>query len=234
MYALLLFALIAGLCGRRGGGIFSPSPPAPPSLPPPPDYGGGEVDPDITDLLEPQSGTSPPAWPQVVPRGLPRFPGPGWEFDNPPSPRVVARAKALVNPLWAKGDGWWRIERTGGRWTAYRAEIVSSGKKGVVVYRVKRGGAARRPATPPAIDRELMSTNPTGPAMPVLRRGAGQPPAAPMHQVRLVQQQLGVTPANGRFGPLTEAAVRKYQTANGLKSDGIVGPETWNALLQRA
>jgi hypothetical protein len=37
---------------------------------------------------------------------------------------------------------------------------------------------------------------------------------------------------DGRFGPSTEAAVEGFQAAHGLLVDGIVGPDTWAALLR--
>jgi hypothetical protein len=37
---------------------------------------------------------------------------------------------------------------------------------------------------------------------------------------------------DGKFGPLTEGAVMKYQSQYGLKVDGIVGPQTWKSLWE--
>jgi peptidoglycan hydrolase-like protein with peptidoglycan-binding domain len=48
--------------------------------------------------------------------------------------------------------------------------------------------------------------------------------------IREVQAKLGVEPANGNFGPLTEAAVREFQRVRGMVADGIIGPKTWAAL----
>jgi putative chitinase len=48
--------------------------------------------------------------------------------------------------------------------------------------------------------------------------------------VKKLQEKLGVE-AIGKFGPKTEAAVRAWQKANGLKDDGIVGDATWSKLF---
>jgi len=40
-------------------------------------------------------------------------------------------------------------------------------------------------------------------------------------------------PADGDFGGLTEAAVKQFQSANGLPDDGIVGPDTLKALVEQ-
>lgn len=48
-------------------------------------------------------------------------------------------------------------------------------------------------------------------------------------EVMCLQTKLGIT-ADGKFGPMTAAAVRAFQTANGLSADGIVGPMTRSVL----
>lgn len=44
--------------------------------------------------------------------------------------------------------------------------------------------------------------------------------------VQFWQKFLGIT-VDGKFGPATETATKNYQTAHGLKADGIVGANTW-------
>ncbi len=48
--------------------------------------------------------------------------------------------------------------------------------------------------------------------------------------VKKLQVRLGVE-AIGNFGPKTEEAVKKFQAANGLTADGIVGDGTWAKLF---
>jgi putative chitinase len=48
--------------------------------------------------------------------------------------------------------------------------------------------------------------------------------------VKKLQEKLGVE-AIGTFGPKTEAAVKAWQKANGLKDDGVVGDTTWSKLF---
>ena len=48
--------------------------------------------------------------------------------------------------------------------------------------------------------------------------------------VKKLQEKLGVE-AIGKFGPKTEATVKAWQKANGLKDDGIVGDATWSKLF---
>lgn len=42
---------------------------------------------------------------------------------------------------------------------------------------------------------------------------------------------VGIWGADSEFGPQTEAAVKAFQRRCGLEADGVIGPETWAALL---
>lgn len=225
----------------------------------------------------PSSTTTP--WPQVLPDGLPPFPGAGWEYDEPPPKEVQQRAQQLVNPLWTEGNGASRTEKTGARWITYRAELVKGGTKGVVAYRVK-AQSVKPPSTPPVrtATRPPSDPAPAPPApaavpsvvipppmamptpvsapapapapaavpaaapsvtvpsqqpqivLPTLRRGAGIKPLPPDPNVKVLQQALGIAD-DGEFGAGTEAAVRAFQARHGLVVDGVVGTQTWTALV---
>jgi peptidoglycan hydrolase-like protein with peptidoglycan-binding domain len=64
-----------------------------------------------------------------------------------------------------------------------------------------------------------------------LRRGA-QGAAVVELQNALKAQGFDPGPADGDFGPQTEAAVKAFQAAKGLEVDGVAGPKTRAALAQ--
>ena len=49
-------------------------------------------------------------------------------------------------------------------------------------------------------------------------------------EVKKFKTKLGLV-ADGGFGPKTEAKVKEWQSANGLKADGIVGDGTWSKMF---
>lgn len=66
---------------------------------------------------------------------------------------------------------------------------------------------------------------------PTLRRG-DKGAYVTLAQTELINRgyDLGKWGADGSFGAQTEKAVKLFQTDNGLVSDGIIGPKTWDAL----
>lgn len=77
---------------------------------------------------------------------------------------------------------------------------------------VTPGGPATSPSPSPATDRPDLSYGDTS------------------GWVQAVQVALGVSPASGYFGPLTLAAVKKFQSESGLAVTGVVDAATWQAL----
>ena len=43
--------------------------------------------------------------------------------------------------------------------------------------------------------------------------------------------RAGREAADGEFGPTTEKSVKSFQTKRNLTADGIIGSDTWKALL---
>jgi len=237
--ALILLGLLWGWGGGAATTPAASSSPPRPRPPPPPQLGpspapGGDRPP-------------PPPWPQVVPPDLPRFPGPGWEYDEPPPPAVVARAGQLVSTLWKGGVGTYQLEQTDRRWIVYQAAMVATGKKGVVAFRVKRKKALP-PAPSAPTPRAPASSSPgaptvkVGPAtiepevgpgrpLPTLRYGMGLKPAPANSDVKLAQEMLGMAGPDGRFGNNTRNAVMNYQRSKALGVDGVIGPQTWASLF---
>jgi peptidoglycan hydrolase-like protein with peptidoglycan-binding domain len=78
-----------------------------------------------------------------------------------------------------------------------------------------------------------------GPSNRPLARGAGYVAGGDRARVRALQRSLrsgeyAPGPVDGLYGPLTEAAVLRFQRAHRLVIDGVVGPQTMAALRARS
>lgn len=93
------------------------------------------------------------------------------------------------------------------------------------------GGAESEPSktpTPSTTDAEEVVEV----KIPVLKNGANGGPVEALQAILAgYGYDLGRTGVDGSFGPVTESAVRRYQSRNALQTDGIVGPATWRKLL---
>src|SRR3954454_4428260 len=64
---------------------------------------------------------------------------------------------------------------------------------------------------------------------PVVQTGQKDHPVQTLHY--LLRARGHDVKVDGAFGPRTDAAVRAFQASKGLGVTGIVGPETWTALV---
>lgn len=67
------------------------------------------------------------------------------------------------------------------------------------------------------------ATPTTSSGFPVIRQGSTG------ESVKTWQGMIGVSPADGIFGPDTASKTKSWQASHGLTADGIVGPATWTA-----
>jgi len=91
---------------------------------------------------------------------------------------------------------------------------------------LKEWGVDKTPAAPakPVAEKPKPAAAPAAPvARPVVKKGSKGA------DVKYLQGKLGIA-ADGAFGPITDKAVRAFQTSKGLVADGIVGPKTWAAI----
>ena len=84
------------------------------------------------------------------------------------------------------------------------------------------------PAAPAGTSPSMPS--PTAAALPLLAKNSGG------NTVRAVQALLNglgysAGTVDGLFGDNTAGAVKRFQVANGIAADGIVGRDTWHKLL---
>lgn len=74
------------------------------------------------------------------------------------------------------------------------------------------------------------ATSESAATYPTLRRGVENDV---VKELQTLLNQFGADPqldVDGKFGPLTEMAVRKYQKSKNIDIDGVVGPVTWGEL----
>ena len=153
--------------------------------------------------------------------------------DNPQGPTLITDMPPNISQIAAKhGLGWggnWRSSKDAMHFSAAAREGGNiQVSRGPNIY---GGGASTtttsvtQPSAPMATSSANLLRN-TGSYSPKLI------PTVKKLQTRLEElgYSVGSTGIDGKFGPRTEQAVRRFQQANGLQVDGIVGPETRKAL----
>jgi peptidoglycan hydrolase-like protein with peptidoglycan-binding domain/tetratricopeptide (TPR) repeat protein len=136
--------------------------------------------------------------------------------DHLAAQRLVRTAPSLATPIWVATSVVLML--------AF-APAVASGKS------VNRSGRVPATRTAHGASQIAVAHN----KQELLAFGSGYPAAHGSSAVRDLQRRLtglGYAPGaiDGRYGPLTEQAVRRFQAAHGLIVDGIDGPVTRSAL----
>ena len=125
--------------------------------------------------------------------------------------RRVQRILVMIKLFgWEEIDGIFGPKTTGAVKSFQESKnLVEDGIVGPATW----GAMPKDPNTP------LVSNGHTGPVVKALQQG--------LHTIASGGSGLDPGPIDGTFGPKTEAAVRAYQTDQGVESDGIVGDRTW-------
>lgn len=136
-----------------------------------------------------------------------------------------------------------RRSRPDPAWT--RIGIVAGGLVVVVIAGLAAAGVFSSSSAPPATPITNVSvTTPTTTTSTPSTRATALPnqtlkPGDSGAQVRDLQRVLkslgySVGTVDGQYGPATKTAVAAFQHTAGLTEDGVFGPKTLNALIQRA
>ena len=99
------------------------------------------------------------------------------------------------------------------------------------VSQLERGGfSMNAPSTPSSDSVHLPTVTEPVSASQALEDRLWTKPTPYDVQQALRNAGLYQGPVDGKPGPLTKAAIREFQRANGLKADGVVGKRTWEKL----
>lgn len=155
-------------------------------------------------------------------------------------------APTLTTYTVQRGDSYWGIATkvlgAGTRWK--EISDLNGGRPltpgtAIAIPGAGSASAQNSPAQPPAAEHPLAAVARAIAAAKrhTLRRGSGgrsattgERDAVTWCQTLLSQRGFNPGPADGHFGPRTEATVRAFQTNRKLHLDGICGPQTWTAL----
>lgn len=162
--------------------------------------------------------------------------------DNPQGPTLITDMPPNISQIAAKhGLGW------GGNWNRSKdaMHFSAAAREGgnIQVSRgpnIYGGGASTKTTTvtrPTSNKKTRKHSAPMSTSGANLLRNTGSYSPQLIPTVKKLQTRLeelgysvGSTGIDGKFGPRTEQAVRRFQQANSLQVDGIVGPETRKAL----